>query len=109
MNVDGWNVESQNQEQVAFAFSSRSPKFLMFLPGHLSADGCERILFWLVWKEQFVFFAPSPSSPAQGLDYLTCPAVLPATTTRRTSCTELMGSPAPQPEILGQRWTVILR
>lgn len=47
-----------------------------------------------------------PSSPAQSLDYLICPAVPPATTTRRASSTEAKVSPALRPETLNQRRTV---
>lgn len=70
--------------------------------------GCERMSslspLWLVLEDPLGFF--SPSSPARGLDYPGCPAVLPATTTRRTSSTEATVSPALRPETLDPRWTV---
>lgn len=72
----------------------------------MDAGGCALIPFWLVLKDPVVcFFPPSPSRPAQALHCLICPAVLPATTTRRASCTEATVSPALRPETLDQRWT----
>lgn len=64
-------------------------------------------MLWFNWEFWQPTLSSSPSSPAQPPDYLICPAVLPATITKRTSCTEATVSPALPPEILDQRWTGI--